>query len=290
MKSKLLLALLAVIAVIAYMSAYFVDQREKVILFNLGKIKEVDMKPGLHFKLPLVNNVAKFDGRILTLDETPERFLTNEKKNVMVDFYVKWRIDDVGQYYRSTRGQERNAQSRLSQIIKDGLRNEFAKRTIRQAVSGERGDIMKSIVETSRELAKDLGIQVVDVRISRIDLPQETSASVHERMRAERERIANELRAEGKEASEKIRAEADKQRTVLIAQAYREAQELRGAGDAKSAEIYANAYEKDPDFYSFYRSLESYRKSFQNKGDLLVLEPDSEFFRYFKAPSGARDN
>lgn len=290
MKTKILLVLLAFVAAIIWMSAYFIDQREKAILFNLGKIKEVDMKPGLHFKVPLVNNVLKFDGRILTLDESPERFLTNEKKNVMVDFYVKWRISDVSQYYRSTRGQERIAQSRLSQIIKDGLRNEFAKRTIRQAVSGERGDIMKSINETSRELSKDLGIEVVDVRISRIDLPQEISASVHERMRAERERIANELRAEGKEASEKIRAEADKQRTVLIAEAYRDAQEFRGAGDAKSAQVYADAYGEDPDFYSFYRSLQSYRKSFHNKGDLMVLEPDSDFFRYFKSPSGDTNN
>jgi len=286
MKSKIVIAIVAVIAVAIYMSAYFVDQREKVILFNLGKIKEVDMSPGLHFKLPLVNNVVKFDGRILTLDETPERFLTSEKKNVMVDFYVKWRIEDVGQYYRATRGLERNAESRLSQIIKDGLRNEFAKRTVRQAVSGERGDIMKSINETSAKLAKDLGVGVVDVRISRIDLPQETSGSIYERMRAERERIANELRAEGNEAAERINAEADKQRTVLIAEAFRESQELRGAGDARAAEIYANAYTRDPDFYSFYRSLESYRKSFHNQGDFMVLEPDSDFFRYFKSPGG----
>jgi len=287
MKTKLAGILLAILAVVIWMSAYVVDEREKVILFNLGKIKQVDIKPGLHFKTPFVNNVLKFDSRILTLDQNPERFLTSEKKNVMVDFYVKWRIDDVGQYYRSTSGEERNAQSRLSQIIKDGLRNEFAKRTIRQAVSGERGDIMKSINETSRELAKGLGIRIVDVRISRIDLPEETSGSVHDRMRAERHRIAKELRAQGGEAAERIRAEADRQRTVLLAEAYREAQFLRGAGDAKSAEIYANAYQKDPEFYSFYRSLESYRKSFQNKSDLMVLDPQSDFFRYFKAPSGS---
>ncbi|HID82060.1 MAG TPA: protease modulator HflC [Chromatiales bacterium] len=269
------------------MSAFIVDQREKVILFNLGKIRQVDLKPGLHFKWPFVNNVIKFDGRILTLDESPEQFLTSEKKNVMVDFYVKWRIEDVGQFYRATGGQERSAEVRLSQIIKDGLRNEFAKRTIRQVVSGERGDIMKSINEISRELAKGLGIEVVDVRISRIDLPERISESVYDRMRAERSRIAKELRAQGQEAAERIRADADRQRTILLAEAYREAQQLRGAGDAKSAETYANAYQKDPEFYSFYRSLQSYRKAFQNKSDLMVLDPDSDFFRYFTAPTGS---
>lgn len=287
MKTKLPIIIIAIVAVLIWMTAFFVDQREKVILFNLGKIKQVDLKPGLHFKWPFVNNVIKFDGRILTLDENPEQFLTSEKKNVMVDFYVKWRIDDVGQYYRSTGGQERSAQVRLSQIIKDGLRNEFAKRTIRQVVSGERGDIMKSINETSRRLAKGLGIKVVDVRISRIDLPERISESVYDRMRAERSRIAKELRAQGQEAAERIRADADRQRTVLLAEAYREAQELRGAGDAKSAETYASAYQKDPEFYSFYRSLESYRKSFQGTNDMMVLDPGSDFFRYFNAPSGS---
>lgn len=287
MKTKLPIILLAIVAVLIWMTAFFVDQREKVILFNLGKIKQVDLKPGLHFKWPFVNNVIKFDSRILTLDENPEQFLTSEKKNVMVDFYVKWRIEDVGQYYRSTGGQERNAEVRLSQIIKDGLRNEFAKRTIVQVVSGERRDIMRSINEISRGLAKGLGIEVVDVRISRIDLPERISESVYDRMRAERSRIAKELRAQGQEAGERIRADADRQRTVLLAEAYREAQQLRGAGDAKSAETYANAYQNDPEFYSFYRSLESYRKSFQNTNDMMVLDPGSDFFRYFNEPSGS---
>jgi len=287
MKTKLPIIIIAVVAILIWMSAFIVDQREKVILFNLGKIRQVDLKPGLHFKWPFVNNVIKFDGRILTLDESPEQFLTSEKKNVMVDFYVKWRIEDVGQFYRATGGQERSAEVRLSQIIKDGLRNEFAKRTIRQVVSGERGDIMKSINEISRELAKGLGIEVVDVRISRIDLPERISESVYDRMRAERSRIAKELRAQGQEAAERIRADADRQRTILLAEAYREAQQLRGAGDAKSAETYANAYQKDPEFYSFYRSLQSYRKAFQNKSDLMVLDPDSDFFRYFTAPTGS---
>jgi len=287
MKTKLPIIIIAVVAILIWMSAFIVDQREKVILFNLGKIRQVDLKPGLHFKWPFVNNVIKFDGRILTLDESPEQFLTSEKKNVMVDFYVKWRIEDVGQFYRATGGQERSAEVRLSQIIKDGLRNEFAKRTIRQVVSGERGDIMKSINEISRELAKGLGIEVVDVRISRIDLPERISESVYDRMRAERSRIAKELRAQGQEAAERIRADADRQRTILLAEAYRESQQLRGAGDAKSAETYANAYQKDPEFYSFYRSLQSYRKAFQNKSDLMVLDPDSDFFRYFTAPTGS---
>ena len=281
MKTNLGLIGLAVIAVIAWMSAYTVDQRERVILFNLGKIKQVDMKPGLHFKLPFVNNVRRFDGRILTLDAQPEPFLTSEKKNVIVDFFVKWKIDDVAHFYRSTRGQEVVAQNRLLQIIKDGLRNEFAKRTINEAVSGERNDIMAAINTSSNTLAKDLGIVVVDVRISRIDFSEEISDSVYDRMRAERARIAEEFRAAGREESERLRAGADKERTVIVANSFRDAQVLRGEGDAKSTEIYANTYTQDPEFYSFYRSLESYRKSFSSGSDIMMLDPDGEFFRYF---------
>ncbi len=266
------------------MSAYTVDERDKALLFSLGEFKRADITPGLHFKFPLVNNVIKFDARILTLDARPERFLTIEKKNVTVDFFVKWRIQDGAQYYRATRGQERNAQSRLSQIIKDGLRNEFAKRTIQQAVSGERQEIMSSINETSKQLASELGIEVVDVRISQIDLPDEVSGSVYDRMRAERARIAKELRAEGQEAAERIRATADRKRSVILAEAYKQAQTVRGEGDALAADTYAKAYTKDPEFYSFYRSMESYRRAFRGKDDLMVLEPDSEFFKYFKDP------
>lgn len=269
------------------MSAFTVDERDRALLFSLGEFKRSDLKPGLHFKFPLVNNVVKFDSRILTLDARPERFLTIEKKNVTVDFFVKWRIENAVQYYRATRGQERNAQNRLSQIIKDGLRNEFAKRTIQQAVSGERQEIMSSINETSKQLASELGIEVVDVRISQIDLPDEVSGSVYERMRAERARIAKELRAQGKEAAERIRASSDRQRAVILAEAYKNAQAVRGEGDAKAADIYASAYKNDAEFYSFYRSMESYRRSFNGKDDLMVLEPDSDFFKYFKNPLGS---
>jgi membrane protease subunit HflC len=261
-----------------------VNEWERAILFNLGKIQRTDIKPGLHFKVPVYNNVQTFDGRIRNTDVDPESFLTSEKKNVIVDFFVKWKIDDVKQFYVSTRGEQAIAGERLSQILKNGLRNEFARRTIREAVSGERNEIMQAISLSSRELAKELGIEVVDVRISRIELPKDVSDSVYDRMRAERGRIARELRAEGDEAAERIQSEADRQRTVILAEAYKQAQELRGAGDAGSAEIYANAYGGDAEFYKFYRSLESYRKSFQNKGDMLVLDPASDFFRYFNAP------
>ncbi len=283
---KLLIPVSVMLAIGLSMSVYTVDQRDKVLLFSLGEIKKADLEPGLHFKVPLVNNVIKFDARILTLDAAPERFLTSEKKNLTVDFFVKWRIDDISQYYRATRGQERVAQSRLSQIIKDGLRNEFAKRTIKQVVSGERQEIMDSINISSRGLARDLGIDVIDVRISRIDLPDQVSESVYQRMRAERARIAKDLRAQGKEASEIIRAAADKDRAVLLADAYRDSQIIRGEGDAKAASVAAAAFSTDAEFYSFYRSIEAYRKSFSSKSDVLVLEPDSEFFNYFKSSGG----
>ncbi len=286
MNIKAIAVIVVALLVVLAMSAYTVDQRERAILFSLGEIKRDDLKPGLHFKFPLVNNVIKFDGRILTLDAQPERFLTSEKKNVIVDFFVKWRISDVGEYYRATRGQERNALIRLSQIIKDRLRNEFGKRTIQEAVSGERSEIMEVLQVSANELAKGLGIQVVDVRISRIDLPDEVSGSVYERMRAERERVAREFRARGMEAAERIRAKADRQRTVIRANAYRDAEVVRGDGDAKAAQIYAEAYNQDPQFYSFSRSLNAYVGTFNDKSDLLILEPDSEFFRFFKDAKG----
>lgn len=284
--TKLLAAAAVILVVLIASTAYTIDERDKALLFSLGEIKDDDLEPGLHFKFPFINNVKKFDSRVLTLDAEPERFLTIEKKNVTVDFFVKWRIKDVGTYYRATRGLERTAQARLAQIIKDGLRNEFAKRTIQGVVSGERSDIMSSINEISQGLAADLGIDVVDVRISRIDLPDEVSESVYQRMRAERGRIAKELRAQGQEEAERIRAKADRDRAVIIADAYKIAQITRGEGDATAAETYADAYTKDAEFYDFYRSLESYRRAFAEKGDVMVLEPDSEFFRFFGDSAG----
>ena len=284
MPIKILGIIVGIVALVVYSSVFIVDPREKVLLFRLGEIIRDDIKPGLHFKIPLINNVERYDARILTLNARPESFLTVEKKNVTVDFFVKWKIRNVAQYYRATRGDERNAQNRLAQITKDGLRNEFGKRTIQQAVSGERSEIMDILKVKSNSLGKDLGIDIVDVRISRIDLPDDVSDAVYKRMRAERNRTARDFRARGLEQSEKLRAEADRQRIEIIADAYKKSEIVRGDGDAKSAKIYAEAYQKNPEFYSFLRSIEAYTKIF-GTGDTLVLEPDSEFFDYFNSES-----
>ena len=268
--------------IVGSFSMFTVDEREKAILFRLGEIVKTDFKPGLYFKMPFVNNVRTFDGRIQTLDAEPERYLTSEKKNVIVDAFVKWRIGDVERYFTSTGGDPDTANSRLSQIIKDGLRGEFGKRTIQEVVSGERKEIMAILTKQANEQAKTFGIDLVDVRIKRIDLAKEISDSVYRRMEAERLRVAKDLRARGAETAEIIRAEADRKRTVLIAEAYREAETIRGEGDATSAKIYADAYNQDKEFYSLYRSLSAYRKAFANKSDVLVLEPNTEFFKYFK--------
>jgi membrane protease subunit HflC len=273
---------LLALMVLGAFSIYTVDEREKAILFRLGKIVRTDMEPGIHFKLPILYNVRKFDGRILTLDEAPERFLTSEQKNVMVDSFVKWRIDDVGLFYQRTGGDERTAALRLSQILKDGLRSEFAKRTVQEVVSGERAQIMDILTQNANRLMSELGMTVVDVRIQQIDLPAEVSDSVYRRMEAERERVARDFRSRGAEAAERIRADADRQRTVLLAEAYRDAEMTRGEGDARAAEIYAAAYNKDSEFYAFYRSLRAYRDTFRDRSDVLLMAPDSEFFHYFK--------
>lgn len=274
--------LLAVAVVIASFSIFTVNEREKVILFRLGEIVKTDFAPGLHWKTPFVNNVRKFDSRIQTLDAEPERYLTGEKKNLIVDSFVKWRINDVSNYYTATGGDAVRANLRLSQIIKDGLRGEFAKRTIKEAVSGERLQIMNMITAQANKQAEQFGIEIVDVRIKRIDFPPEISDSVYRRMRAERVRVAKDLRSRGAESAERIRAEADRQRTVIIADAFRDAEILRGEGDASATEIYAKAYGKDIEFYSLYRSLNAYKRTFASKNDILVIEPNSEFFKYFK--------
>ena len=280
-------AVVVLLAIVVYFSTYIVDQREKALLFRLGEIVRSDVKPGLHFKYPLINNARVFDARILTLNARPESFLTVEKKNVTVDFFAKWRILNVGQYYRATRGDERNAQSRLSQIMKDGLRNEFGKRTIKQAVSGERSEIMESLQVKANSLASELGIEVVDVRVSRIDLPDDVSGAVYSRMRAERNRVARDFRARGMEEAERIRAKADRERIEIVADAYREAEKIRGDGDATSARTYAEAYSMDPEFYAFMRSIGAYESAFGGS-DTLVVEPDSEFFNYFDRQGGPR--
>jgi membrane protease subunit HflC len=278
---KMLIILLAVLFV-GSMSVFTVDQREKVIVFRLGEIVRTDLEPGLHFKFPFINNVRKYDGRIQTLDSSPERFLTSEKKNVIVDTFVKWKISNVDNFYRAVGGDPRQVDTRLNQFVKEGMRAAFSKQTIKQLISVGRDKIRLSLVDDINLLGKGLGIDIVDVRIKRIDLPEEVSASVYKRMESERERVARDFRSRGKEAAERIRANADKQGEIILATAYKESQELRGAGDALAAKIYATAYNKNKEFFAFYRSLDAYRKSMGSGNDLIVLEPTSDFFRYFK--------
>ena len=274
--------LLLAILVAGAFSMFTVSETQKAILFRLGEIVRTDFKPGLHFKVPFVNNVRTFESRLMTLDVETERYLTSEKKNVLVDAFVKWRIDDVARFYTSVRGDESQGAIRLSQIIKDSLRSEFGKRSIQDVISGERSQIMDTVTAYANKQAQEFGISVVDVRLKRIDLPADVSDSVYRRMEAERSRVAREWRSQGAESAERIRADADRRRTEILADAYRESQQARGAGDAQAADIYAKAYEKNKEFYAFYRSLESYRKSFQDKSDVIVLDPSSEFFKYFK--------
>ena len=275
---------LAALLLILSMSMFVVDQRQNSIVFRLGEVVAIQKQPGLYFKVPLLDNVRFFDVRILTIDSAePERFLTSEKKNVLVDLFVKWRITDVRNYYTSVGGDEMRAQTRLLQTINDGLRAEFGNRTVHDVVSGERDKIMDLMRKKANEDASKIGVEVLDVRLKRVDLPQEVSGSVYGRMEAERKRVANELRSTGAAESEKIRADADKQKEVILAEAYRDAQRIKGEGDAKASANYAKAYEINPEFYAFYRSLEAYRASFKNKTDVLVLEPNSEFFKYLKS-------
>jgi membrane protease subunit HflC len=263
-------------------SVFVVDLRQRALVRQFGEIVGADFAPGLHFKLPFVQDVLTFDARMLTMDnQRTENFLTLEKKNVRVDFFVKWRIADTGTYYLATGGDESVAMDRLEASINRGLRDEFAGHTIQQALSSARGEVTKALEPTVAEIKSGLGIEIVDVRVKRIDFPDDVRDKVYERMRAERTRVATELRAKGAEQAEKIRAEADRQATVTVADAYGEAERTRGEGDARAAEIYGRAYGQDPEFYRFYRSLLAYRDTMRGK-DMLVLEPDSEFFRYFK--------
>ncbi len=262
-------------------SLYTVNETQTAIKLRLGEIVSVEYEPGLKFKMPFVNNVVKFDNRIQTLDAPAERFLTGEKKNVIVDSYVKWRIVDAEKFYTSTGGSIAKANSNLTQIIKTGLKSEFSKRTIVDVVSGERAEIMENIAKLAKSDVGEFGISVIDVRIKRIDLSQEVSNSVYRRMQAERERVAKDFRSKGAEEAEIIRAAADRESTIILANAYRDSEKIRGEGDATSANNYAKAYSQNSSFYSFYRSLESYNKSFNNQNDILVLNPNTEFFRHF---------
>ncbi|MEJ2566868.1 MAG: protease modulator HflC [Gammaproteobacteria bacterium] len=276
------LVLVLALLIVGSFSVFTVSETQKAIMFRLGEIVKTNFTPGLHFKVPFVNNVRTFEARLMTLDIETERYLTSEKKNLLVDAFVKWRINNVARFYRSVSGDESQGALRLSQIIKDSLRSEFGKRTIQEVISGERSQIMDNVTSFANEQAKEFGIAVVDVRLKRIDLPPDVSDSVYRRMEAERSRVAREFRSQGAEAAERIRADADRRRTEILADAYRESQQVRGAGDAQAADIYAKAYDKNKEFYAFYRSLESYRKTFNNKSDMVVVDPSSEFFKYFK--------
>ena len=278
---------LVVALVVLILSVYTVDQREAAMVFRLGEIVRINKEPGLYLKMPFVENVRYFDTRVLTLDAVdPERFITSEKKNVLVDYFVKWRVFDVEKFYVSFSGDERQASNRLARTVNAGMFAEFGKRTVHDVVSGERDDVMNDLQKSANAEMRKLGIEVVDVRIKRVDLPTEVSESVYRRMDAERKRVANELRSTGSAEAEKIRADADKQREIIIAEAYRDAQRVKGEGDGKASAIYGAAYGQNPEFYAFYRSMESYRNSFRNKTDLMVVQPNSEFFRYMKSSKG----
>lgn len=282
-KSLFALIIAVVVALIVWNCFYIVQQTERAVLLQFGRVVEPDVAPGLHMKLPLVNKVRKFDARLLTLDSPTQRFLTLEKKAVMVDAFAKWRVADAEMFYTATSGQKQIADDRLTQRLVAALSNQFGKRTLHEVVSGERDELMADITESLNRMAqKELGIEVVDVRVKAIDLPKEVYRSVFDRMSSERAREAREHRAKGKELAEGIRADADRQQRVLLAEAYREAEEIRGDGDAQAAAIYAEAYGQDREFYSFHRSLQAYRESFADKRDVLVLDPSSEFFRYLE--------
>jgi membrane protease subunit HflC len=278
---NVILGALAAAGLLLATSLFTVDETQTALRFQLGEIVEANYPPGLHWKWPLINNIRKFDRRLQTLDTDPERFLTAEKKNVIVDSFAMWRIEDVRLFYTTVAGDPTQANVRLDQIVKDSLRSEFSKRTIQEVVSGDRVQIMETLSRLLREQATQLGIAAVDVRIKRIDLPADVSSSVFSRMKAERLRVAKDFRSRGAEAAERIRADADRQSTVILAEAYRDAERQRGEGDAQATAIYAEAYGKDRDFYRFNRSLNAYRQSFNSSDDVLVLEPDSQFFQYF---------
>ena len=281
-KSNIFISAFSLIAVIFISQSLFVvSEVERAVKLRFGEIVQFDVEPGLHFKWPIINSVRYFDSRILTLDAQPQRYLTSEKKALMVDSFIKWRVKDVAKYFTTTGGDEERAKRLLSQRVDTGLRNEFGTRTVKEVVSGERDQLMNSLTSMLDEIAQqELGVEVIDLRVKRIDLPLEVSESVYNRMRTERQRLARELRAQGNEVAEKIRATADKDKTVILADAYRMSEEIKGDGDAEATATYASAYTKDPEFYDFTRSLKAYQSTFETKGDILLIDPDSDFFKY----------
>ena len=280
--------LLLIVAVIVYMSTFIVHERQLAIKFKLGEIVEADYDPGLYFQIPIINNVLKFDSRVLTMDTPSERFLTVEKKNVIVNSFVKWRIVDPKTFYTSTGGDERRAIARMASIINDELKGKIASRTMREVISGERAVIMEEVTDNAAVKIQDLGIQLVDVRVKKVELPDNVSNNVYRRMATERQTVAKEFRSRGEEQAKQIRANADRQREEILAEAYRKAEEIRGEGDASAAKTYADSYNQDPEFYSFYRSLKAYDASFGNNQDIILLSPDSDFFKFFKDSEAGR--
>lgn len=283
-KLSVIAIFLFVLALVASGIFYTVDEREKAIVFKFGEIIRSDDKPGLRVKMPFINSVRYFDARIQTMDAEPELYITIEKKGLVVDSFVKWRIIDTTRYFVSVGGQSSTASKRLRQLTNDGLKTEFGKRTVTEVISGDRSDIMKIVQENTNREAEKYGIEVIDVRLKRVDLVAEISQSVYDRMEAERGRVAKDYRARGAEAAERLRADADRKSQIIVAEAEREAQITRGVGDAEATRIYAEAYNKDAEFFSFYRSLEAYKNTFKNKDAMIVIDPDSEFFKYFKNP------
>lgn len=281
------IVLLLLLAVIAASSLYVVSETERAVLLRFGEIVEPDIEPGLHVKMPFVNSVKKFDARILTVDVKPENFLTVEKKGVEVDWYAKWKVQNVSKFYTATSGEEIRANALLSQRINTGLRNQFGERTLNEVISGERDELMTELTAQLDVITRnEFGINVVDIRVKQIDLPPSVSETVYDRMNTERQREAAEHRSQGRELAEGIRADADRQRIIIEAEAYREAERTRGEGDAIAAAVYARAFNKDPEFYSFTRSLKAYQSSFNNKGDVLLLDPKSDYFRYLNDSRG----
>jgi membrane protease subunit HflC len=286
-RSTGLLVLLAALLLLGSSTLYVIQETEKAVKLRFGRLIQTDIQPGLHIKIPLADKIRKFDARVLTLDAEPASFFTVEKKRLIVDSFSKWRIVDVDTYYRATGGNEAIAQDRLASLVNDGLRNQFGARTLHEVVSGERDQLMKHLTENLNTTVRDsLGVEVVDVRVKGIDLPPEVSEQVYRRMQAEREKEARVLRSEGREQAEKIRADADRQKTILVANAYRDAEQTRGKGDAQATSTYAEAYNKDPEFYAFVRSLNAYQEAFASKGDVLLVDPDSDFFRYLNSQDG----
>jgi membrane protease subunit HflC len=286
-KSMMWTILAVIVVAIGSSTVYYVDEREKAIVFQFGEIVRSNDEPGIHFKAPLINNVKFFDARVQTMDSDPELYLTREKKNLVVDSFVKWRITNAADYYTRLGGLVSNARNRLAQRVNDALRSEFGNRSVQQVISGDRVEIMDVVRQLTNEETASLGIEVLDVRLKRVDLDPDISERVYQRMEAERSRVAKDLRARGAEAAERIRADADRDRAIILAEARQAAQEVKGQGDAQATSIYADAFTRDREFYRMYRSLNAYRNTFATPDNLLVIEPDSEFFRYFNQASPA---